>query len=152
MTSPLTTSLLRRRLLFFGGKGGVGKTTMASAFAVLSAQRGDRTLLVSTDPAHSTSDIFEHPLSGKHGESRRHRCLADTALASEEEKGLCIKRLEEYRAQHAGESTAALARLKEQAVSGGNVFAALMDAAECCTLGQITHALYDVGGEYRRNL
>ena len=62
MTSSLTSSLLQRRLLFFGGKGGVGKTTLACSFAVLSADRGDRTLLVSTDPAHSTSDIFEQRL------------------------------------------------------------------------------------------
>lgn len=46
-------------ILFFGGKGGVGKTTVAAAFAVGFAERGQRTLLVSTDPAHSTSDILE---------------------------------------------------------------------------------------------
>lgn len=50
--------MLDRELLFFGGKGGVGKTTVASAFALLAAERGRRTLLVSTDPAHSTSDIL----------------------------------------------------------------------------------------------
>ena len=43
---------------FFGGKGGVGKTTVSAAFGVLSADAGDETLLVSTDPAHSTSDVF----------------------------------------------------------------------------------------------
>ena len=42
--------MLDRELLFFGGKGGVGKTTVASAFALLAAERGRRTLLVSTDP------------------------------------------------------------------------------------------------------
>ena len=47
---------------FFGGKGGVGKTTMASAFSLRFADSGCRTLLVSTDPAHSTSDILEHRL------------------------------------------------------------------------------------------
>ncbi len=51
--------LLAREVLFFGGKGGVGKTTLASAFALLAAERGQRTLLVSTDPAHSTGDILE---------------------------------------------------------------------------------------------
>lgn len=52
-------ALLDRRILFFGGKGGVGKTTLASAVALLAAERGLRTLLVSTDPAHSTGDILE---------------------------------------------------------------------------------------------
>ncbi len=53
--------LLARRILFFGGKGGVGKTTCASATALAASRRGKRVLLVSTDPAHSTSDIFERP-------------------------------------------------------------------------------------------
>src|SRR6185295_9078891 len=52
-------SLLNRLLVFFGGKGGVGKTTCSAAFALAASRRGTRTLLVSTDPAHSTSDIFE---------------------------------------------------------------------------------------------
>jgi len=50
-------------LVFFGGKGGVGKTTLAAAFATLLAGRGERTLLVSTDPAHSTSDVLGAKLS-----------------------------------------------------------------------------------------
>ncbi len=53
---------LDRFVLFLGGKGGVGKTTMASAVSVRSADSGSRTLLVSTDPAHSTSDILETQL------------------------------------------------------------------------------------------
>ena len=51
--------LLDRRILFFGGKGGVGKTTCAAAVALAASRQGRRVLLVSTDPAHSTSDIFE---------------------------------------------------------------------------------------------
>jgi arsenite/tail-anchored protein-transporting ATPase len=51
--------LTETRILFFGGKGGVGKTTLAAAHAVALAEAGRRTLLVSTDPAHSTSDILE---------------------------------------------------------------------------------------------
>ena len=54
-----------RRLAFFGGKGGVGKTTLAAAFATLLARRGEKTLLVSTDPAHSTSDILGTRLTGE---------------------------------------------------------------------------------------
>lgn len=55
------------RLVFFGGKGGVGKTTLAAAFATLLAGRGEKTLLVSTDPAHSTGDILGARLSGEPG-------------------------------------------------------------------------------------
>lgn len=47
------------RIIFFGGKGGVGKTTCSASYALYEANRGLKTLLVSTDPAHSTSDIFE---------------------------------------------------------------------------------------------
>lgn len=54
--------LVERHVLFFGGKGGVGKTTCASAMALAASTMGKRVLLVSTDPAHSTSDIFERPI------------------------------------------------------------------------------------------
>jgi len=47
-----------RRFVFFGGKGGVGKTTMSSAYAHKCATAGQDVLLVSTDPAHSTADVF----------------------------------------------------------------------------------------------
>ena len=58
----LLSALLDRQVVFFGGKGGVGKTTCSSAFALAASERGRRVLLVSTDPAHSTSDIFERPI------------------------------------------------------------------------------------------
>lgn len=47
------------KVYFIGGKGGVGKSTTASAFAVMCAREGKRTLLVSTDPAHNTGDLFQ---------------------------------------------------------------------------------------------
>ncbi len=50
--------LLTRRLLFVGGKGGVGKTTTAAALALVAAERDRRCLLVSTDPGHSLADVF----------------------------------------------------------------------------------------------
>lgn len=56
--------LLDRRLLFVGGKGGVGKTTVASALGLLAARCGRRCLLVSTDPAHSLGDVFDRPVGG----------------------------------------------------------------------------------------
>lgn len=52
-------------ITFFGGKGGVGKTTLAAAFALCWAEGGSRTLLVSTDPAHSTGDILGQPLGNE---------------------------------------------------------------------------------------
>jgi len=55
-------ALITRDVVFFGGKGGVGKTTCASATALAASRMGKRVLLVSTDPAHSTADIFERPI------------------------------------------------------------------------------------------
>ncbi len=54
-----------RPILFFGGKGGVGKTTMAAVAALDLAARGHRTLLVSTDPAHSTADVLQAELGDR---------------------------------------------------------------------------------------
>ena len=45
-----------------------------------------------------------------------------------------------------------LERLKRAVIDDENVFAVLMEAARCCSLGQITHALFEVGGQYRRNM
>jgi methylmalonyl-CoA mutase len=45
-----------------------------------------------------------------------------------------------------------LERLRETALEGGNVFEVLMDAVRCCSLGQITQTLFEVGGRYRRNV
>jgi arsenite-transporting ATPase len=60
--SRALAALVDRSVLFFGGKGGVGKTTCASATALAASRMGKRVLLVSTDPAHSTADIFERPI------------------------------------------------------------------------------------------
>ncbi len=72
--------------------------------------------------------------------------------ASPEEKKAAITRLEKFHAEHEAEAPKALAKLQEVAKKDGNLFAALLDATEHCSLGQITNALYEVGGEYRRNL
>ncbi len=55
-------SLLMSKLILFGGKGGVGKTTTSAATAAWAAEHGYRTLIVSSDPAHSTSDSFEQEI------------------------------------------------------------------------------------------
>ena len=57
--------LLERRIIFVGGKGGVGKTTSAAALALVAAERSYRTLVVSTDPAHSLGDIFNKPIGDR---------------------------------------------------------------------------------------
>ncbi len=72
--------------------------------------------------------------------------------ATDEEKRSQLARLHYFKARHGGERDAALARLREAALGGGNVFAVLMDAVRCCSLGEITEALFEVGGRYRRNV
>jgi arsenite-transporting ATPase len=64
----LLNALLDQQVLFFGGKGGVGKTTCSAAFALAASRRGRRVLLVSTDPAHSTSDVLERPIGSSERE------------------------------------------------------------------------------------
>ena len=76
----------------------------------------------------------------------------ELARASEEEKESQVARVRAFQATHQGESEAALAHLKATAASGGNTFAALMDAVRVCSLGQITSAFFEVGGQYRRNV
>ena len=72
--------------------------------------------------------------------------------SSDEEKEAQVERLERFHARHAEDTPAALAALSQTALTGGNVFAALMDAAKVCSLGQLSQALYSVGGQYRRNM
>ncbi|MBW7650465.1 fused isobutyryl-CoA mutase/GTPase IcmF [Anoxybacillus sp. ST4] len=74
------------------------------------------------------------------------------ARASYEEKQLQLENLRIFHEEHKGEVEEALARLKHVAVSGGNIFAELMETVKVASLGQITKALYEVGGQYRRNM
>jgi len=71
---------------------------------------------------------------------------------TEEEKQSQIRRLRAFHAAHAAEAPAMLKRLQDTAARGDNVFDVLMDAVRCCSLGQITRALFEVGGQYRRNM
>ncbi|HBH29104.1 MAG: methylmalonyl-CoA mutase family protein [Desulfofustis sp. PB-SRB1] len=72
--------------------------------------------------------------------------------ASDEIKQDQLRRLDDFKKRHQDEAPAALARLKEVALEGGNIFAELINTVRCCSLGQITIALYEVGGQYRRNM
>ena len=72
--------------------------------------------------------------------------------SSEEEKQSQLKRLREFHARNAKDAPAMLERLRQSVVQNDNVFAVLMDAVRVCSLGQITHALFDVGGQYRRSM
>ncbi len=74
------------------------------------------------------------------------------ARGTEEEKKSQLTRLEDFHARHAVEAPAALDRLKQVAAAGGNTFAELMDTVRVCSLGQITEAFFEVGGQYRRNV
>ncbi len=74
------------------------------------------------------------------------------ARSTEEEKEGQIARLEAFQARHAGEAPAMLERLRQAVIRDENVFEVLMDAVRCCSLGQITDALFEVGGRYRRNM
>jgi len=77
--------------------------------------------------------------------------VLELARATEDEKRSQLHRLAEFKARHAAEAPAALARLRGAALAGDNLFEVLMDAVRSCSLGEITDALFEVGGRYRRN-
>ena len=72
--------------------------------------------------------------------------------STEEEKQSQLQRLADFHARHAGDAPAMLQRLQEAVIDNGNVFEVLMDAVRVCSLGQITDALFEVGGQYRRSM
>jgi methylmalonyl-CoA mutase len=74
------------------------------------------------------------------------------ARSTEEEKQSQIKRLSEFQENNTDEAQAALQNLRDVAVANENVFAELMNAVRVCSLGQITDAFFEVGGQYRRNM
>lgn len=76
----------------------------------------------------------------------------EIARASNEEKESQITNLRDFQARHNDQVAEALNRLKQVAVSGGNVFAELVETVKYASLGQITQSLYEVGGQYRRNM
>jgi len=78
--------------------------------------------------------------------------VVELARSTEEEKHSQLERLRGFHESHADDAPAIMERLKRAAIRGDNVFAVLMDAVRCCSLGQITDTLFEVGGKYRRNM
>jgi isobutyryl-CoA mutase len=76
----------------------------------------------------------------------------ELARSTEDEKQSQLQRLADFHATHAAEASAMLQRLKQAVIDNRNVFEVLMDAVRVCSLGQITGALFEVGGQYRRSM
>jgi len=76
----------------------------------------------------------------------------ELARSTEAEKQSQLARLRDFQARHVQSAPAMLERLQQAVLNSGNVFAVLMEAVQCCSLGQITQALFEVGGQYRRSM
>jgi methylmalonyl-CoA mutase len=76
----------------------------------------------------------------------------ELARSTDDEKQSQLSRLADFHSRHAAEAPALLARLQQAVIDNSNVFEVLMDAVRVCSLGQITHALFEVGGQYRRSM
>ena len=76
----------------------------------------------------------------------------DVTRSDESERQMVIDRNKEFKQAHAAEAEAGLARLKQVAREGGNLFEVMMDIVEHCTVGQVTQALFETGGKFRRNM
>jgi methylmalonyl-CoA mutase len=76
----------------------------------------------------------------------------ELARSTEEEKQGQLQRLQDFQARHAAETPPMVQRLQQAVMANDNVFAVLMDAVRVCSLGQITNALFEVGGQYRRSM
>ena len=76
----------------------------------------------------------------------------ELARSTEEEKQSQLQRLHDFHSRHANAAPAMLLRLQQAVMANDNVFEVLMDAVRVCSLGQITNALFEVGGQYRRNM
>jgi methylmalonyl-CoA mutase len=76
----------------------------------------------------------------------------ELARSTEEEKQGQLTRLSDFHERHAAESGPMLRRLQQAVIDNANVFDVLMEAVRVCSLGQITNALFEVGGQYRRSM
>ena len=76
----------------------------------------------------------------------------ELARSTDAEKQSQLQRLKLFQERNAGQTPSMLARLRRTVIENGNTFEVLMEAVRVCSLGEITHTLYDVGGRYRRNM
>jgi methylmalonyl-CoA mutase len=76
----------------------------------------------------------------------------ELARSTEDEKQSQLKRLRDFHARHAASAPVMLKRLQQAVIANDNVFEVLMEAVRVCSLGQITNALFEVGGQYRRSM
>ena len=91
-------------------------------------------------------NTFRNP----HGDTAPQK--VELARSTDDEKQSQLARLAEFHRRHAKAAPAALAKLKQTVIDDGNVFAELMNTVRVCSLGQITTALFEVGGQYRRSM
>jgi len=97
----------------------------------------------------------EYPIVGVNTFRNPHEAPAgpiELARSTEEEKQSQLARMAQFHATHAAAAPAMLARLQAAVIANTNVFEVLMDAVRVCSLGQITGALFEVGGQYRRSM
>ena len=76
----------------------------------------------------------------------------EVTRSDKEERMMVIERNKEFKKSHSKEAEEGLARLKQVAREGGNLFEVMMDIVEYCTVGQVTQALFETGGKFRRNM
>ena len=98
----------------------------------------------------------EYPIVGVNTFRNPHGDAVPNALelarSTNDEKQSQLKRLADFHVRHAGAASAMLERLQQAVIDNQNVFEVLMDAVRVCSLGQITNALFEVGGQYRRSM
>jgi methylmalonyl-CoA mutase len=93
-------------------------------------------------------NTFLHPRADEEGFT----VPGELARATKEEKEQQIQNLRAFQELNRDNTPAAIKRLQETAINGGNIFGELMETVKVASLGQISHALYEVGGKYRRNM
>jgi len=97
-------------------------------------------------------NTFQNPNAAAFDESAADDFEMELARATPEEKEACLERVTLRQTEDEKATQAALAQLQHVARQGGNVFEELMETVKVASLGQITDALFNVGGQYRRNM